>query len=539
MTDRVATARERAAIALANAEAAEARARRDVANHKRRTLAAYRAADRGRLSRDFTGPKLSADQAILDDLPTLYGRARQMTRDDSYGASIVRAFQRNVIGRGMTPVPSKRFPDGRLDERYNDTVARLWRSWSTDPDLVDVEGKRSWSQIERWGVGELVVVGDAFLQVIVEPATDEFVPSIRVLCIEAEQLTDHAIQQNKDNGNAIVGGVEVDARGRPVAYWIDPSAYDRLPHKWRRRATRDGKDGEPVRVDAADMLHLVDPERAHQTRGVGRIVPALPRLWNLHRYNEAMLVKARAEACLGMVIKSDGAAQGLADIDGQTGDDAVDDELAMMPLSVVRLAPNEDVTPFTPTTPNGAYDGFVVTNLRAAAAGCGISYEQIARDFTSGSYSSQRQAILEDKREWRILQDLIVAQWERPFYRRFLSAAVAHQKLKATGYSRPATRRDYWSVEFAPDGHDWIDPEKEAKAAALMIEQGLETKTRILADRGVDFRELTAQRAAEMELEADLIGEEEPEPEEPEVEAEPAEEPAEDDEQTEEAATDD
>jgi capsid protein len=44
--------------------------------------------------------------------------------------------------------------------------------------------------------------------------------------------------------------------------------------------------------------------------------------------------------------------------------------------------------------------------LRGVAAGAGISYGQITRDFTQGTYSGQRQEMLEDRKEFEPLQEM-------------------------------------------------------------------------------------------------------------------------------------
>ena len=56
-------------------------------------------------------------------------------------------------------------------------------------------------------------------------------------------------------------------------------------------------------------------------------------------------------------------------------------------------------------SPGANYDPFMRMNLRTAGAGVGLSYDVIARDYDQGSYSSKRQAALEDRREYGWIQD--------------------------------------------------------------------------------------------------------------------------------------
>jgi capsid protein len=58
----------------------------------------------------------------------------------------------------------------------------------------------------------------------------------------------------------------------------------------------------------------------------------------------------------------------------------------------------------------------------------------------------------------------------------------------------------YMSVRHRPRGWQWIDPEKEAKAAVLSIQNGLGTRTGFLAEKGEDIEDVFAELAREQAL---------------------------------------
>ena len=69
---------------------------------------------------------------------------------------------------------------------------------------------------------------------------------------------------------SVVAGVESDADGMPVAYHIadrSPGALRPGPQSWTRFPAWDEESGERL------ILHLVDPERLGQTRGVPYLAP--------------------------------------------------------------------------------------------------------------------------------------------------------------------------------------------------------------------------------------------------------------------------
>lgn len=89
----------------------------------------------------------------------------------------------------------------------------------------------------------------------------------------------------------------------------------------------------------------------------------------------------------------------------------------------------------------------------------------------------------------------------------------------------------YMAVRHRPRGWQWIDPEKEAKAAVLSIQNGLGTRTGFLAEKGEDIEDVFAELSREQELAKEYgltISGEVPAPDEPEDDEIPDEEKADD-----------
>lgn len=479
--------------------------RRQVLATQTTTLSTYRAAARDRTNRDWRASGTSADSAIIPDRATLDARSRQMSRDDAYAASTKRSFVRNVVGRGVMPAASATTPDGTILESWNKAADDRFWNWSHDPRRCDIERRRSFAAIQRWAIRELIEVGEAFVIRSIVPEPRRFGDlGLRLVLqlIEAEQIDRYKVEHRdpvtKDT-REVRGGVEVDIHGAPVAYWV----YHRHPHDTLGFSTPAPLSMESYRIPAERMCHIFDPERARQTRGVSRLSPSMERLRNLQTYDFAQLLAAKAEACIGLIIKSEradqdliGMAQPASDGGPNRTDEDGNDELAMQPFMTARLAPGEDVTGFTPQRPGNMYEPFVSAQIKAAAAGAGISYEQVARDFTKGSYSSQRQSMLEDRREFEPIQDdQLIAQLCRPVWEDWLDLQVLNGDLVAPGYTLDLDRWRY--CEWRANGWPWIDPKNEADAATAALKDGLTTRRTILAEKGEDWREVMRQQAEE------------------------------------------
>ena len=461
-------------------------------------LATYDAAKRDRGTRDWKTHHGSADDATLPDLAIMTDRARQMVRDNAYARSIVLSFGRNVVGTGITPQASARFHNGRPRAGFNEAMTEAWHRWANDPALCDVEGHQTFSQFQRQAVEAMVETGEAFVLWSQADNGEDEIP-IRVQMIEGEQLD---LVKTKHDGRDVVAGVEIDATGRPVAYHIHPLGVSR----WgggRTYAT------ESQRIPADRVQHLYVKTRAGQTRGVTWFAPVLNRLRDLAEYDRAMLWAARMEACIGLLVTRDptgmGGQLGLSGPPGQQQNDMDGNRnINLQPGMVGELNPGESVTPFMPSRPGGTYDPYVQAQLRAVAAGVDLSYAQVARDFSDGNFSSQRQAKLEDERGWEALQLYVTDAMCRPIWREAVRAAILGRILPTTvapAVPDPAL----YEAEWMPQGWDWVDPVKEVNALAKAIDYRFVTREDIANSRGKSIRRIFAKLGEERAM-ADEAG---------------------------------
>ena len=506
LSERVQDKQQRVALAKAELELKQLRAQKKAADIRMAALSTYQAASKQRTFRDWRAPDVSADAAIVNDSQTLIARARQMMRDDPYAQSIGRSFVRNVVGKGIHPTATACDLDGKPLEVFNKRANAEWYDWSRKKKLVDRERRRNIVKIQQWIVRELVAVGEALVIMSYEERARGC--GLVLQCVEAEQLDPYLF--SGEDGRDVRGGVEVDEYGAPVAYHI----LTRHPNdlmgagvdRWHRPDIRtpdspDLRDStekarevfglQSIRVPAERVLHIYDPERVRQTRGVSRLAAALVKLRDLGEFDYATLLKARAESCLGLVITTNGSTGGIG-LEDPTNPDGKDadgnDELAAQPLMVARLQKGEEVSTFTPATPGNTYEPFLKAQLRAIAAATGVSYEQVARDFTGGTYSSQRQGMLEDRREFEPLQELVINEFCIPVWEEFIHLRWLEGKLPAMGLAKNPELYQY--ATWRGQGWPWVDPEKEAKGVKLLMELGLTAPQIEALTRGHDFGEL-------------------------------------------------
>ena len=476
--------------------------------HAKAALSTYAAADKGRRNRDWRASNGSADLAIIPDAPTLQGRIRQMVRDNWVASSVVRAYVRNIVGRGIEVAPHAKDLDGSPLNALNRVAQAEYHRWSRSKDS-DVERKQTFSQKQRLAVGERATVGEHCIvwsyQAPLTPngRLDKTKPvGFKLQSFEPEQFD---LRLFSYEGREVRGGVEVDEGGAAVAYHL----YLRNPTDYLYRFGLYSK-----RIDRERTYHYFKQERVLQTRGVSPIAPVLQDIRDLSSNKDAVMMRTRMEACIGAVIKRPAiASTGFAPLLPTASGDSTITSSGMRltdftPGMVPELLPGEDIQFNTPQSPGNGYEPFTTIGVRGIGAGSGMSFGQVMRQ-SDGNYSSARQDMLEDRKEWEPEQELLVDDLIRPIYEKWFNFAAMEGRFDGVeGFSMGEYLADptrFTSADFIPPAQTWIDPEKEANGFAVMLKNRLITREEIVAARGGRFYQ-TIQKLAAEKAETDELG---------------------------------
>ncbi len=466
---------------------------RKVIKTRAKMLSTYAAAEKGRLTHDWRAPKKSADQEIIADSEVLNARARQMRRDKWDASSAVMSYCRNTVGTGITARSNARDPEtGEPFDDFNKKIDRLWKQWSERKGLCDIEQSKTFIEMQRLAVAEYVVVGESFAIRSFLPRADRV--GLVIQMAEPEQL-DMVRTKNLDTGNEIRGGIEINSYGAALTYWFYSGSN-----------SNNGYSQKSIPIPAERVDHFFRQNRVRQTRGVTLFSPTMMKMRHLGMYDEYQLIAARLEACIGGVIERDSYAGdlgiGLPKELTDTGEDAYgSDEIVMEPGMMPRLRPGEKVSFNTPTKPGPTYQPFVRAQIGQSAAGIGLDYAQLARDYSEGNFSSQRQALLDVWKETDALQLLLITDFCVPIREAFKRFAIMQGLIEAPGFfDSPEMEQAYLEDEWRGPKKPWIDPLKEVTAAAKAIDYTLETHASLLNERGQDVRDVFRQKAEDKKL---------------------------------------
>lgn len=451
----------------------------------------YEGALISRLTSDWVTSGSSADAEIWSSLRTLRNRARQLVRDNDYAAMALRTIQNNVVGQGIPFQAQVKMQRGnRLDETINGQVEALWKRW-TNARYCHTAGKLCFSEIERVVIRSIAESGEVFVRLVKQPFGGSPVP-MALEVLEADWIDDRMTGRTAENGNEIRMGVEVDQWSRPVAYWFLP----KHPGDYLVNGSQQANFGSPVRVPAEEVLHLYVTQRPGQTRGVSWFASCLKRMHHLAGFEEAEVVRARASSALmGFITSPEGELQGDEVMDNQ--------RVQSFEPGVFRyLQPGESVTVPNLNAPDGEFEPFMRAMLRGMAAGLGISYASLSQDYSQSNYSSSRLSLLDERDQWRVLQNWLIENFHQRVLEEWLDLAVLSGALNLPLYETDPDR--YRNVRWMPRGWSWVDPQKEITALREAEMAGYMTKAQIIAEGGNDVEEVFQQRRRELDLAEEL-----------------------------------
>lgn len=465
--------------------------------------------------RNFNPQAGSADSDSIGDLETLRARSRDLARNAPIARGARNTTRTNVVGAGLRMSSHlQRELLGLSDEQaeaIEDDLEVLFDLWASSK-MASADRKLNFYEQQGVAFTSAWDSGDCFSLRRYKEST-----SFLALCvqlIEADRVCTPNDYVERLDEPQIRDGIEINDDGEEVAYYLlnqhpgeNASLVSYRPEDWVRIPAR-GKAPTPL------MLHLMKADRIGQTRGIPALAPVIDSLKQLDRYSEAELMAAVVSAFFTVFIKTpDGGGDGsevtgFSGGSGPMGGDGVSvpgGEMKLGSGTIMGLAPGEDVTIANPNRPNPNFDAFFLAVIRQIGIALGIPYEVLIMHFSS-SYTASKAAIetawqyFEDDRTW------LARNFCQPIYEWFLYEIVSRGIRDLPGFLDDPIRRAAWC------GSKWLgrapivlDAEKDARAAQLWIDLGVETVETVTTKRnGGDWWRNQEQRGRECAIREEL-----------------------------------
>lgn len=438
-------------------------------------LRSYEAAMPGRTRSQMRRSVGDGDNAAAPSLLTLREQARHLDENHDLARGALNVLVQNVIGKGIRISPQIKDISGDPVDDLNRRLMSLFRQWTEHPDVT---GNYGWGQAQRLLARTLYRDGEALCKLISGDITSLNHRTNVPFSIELAE-PDILDESYDDPARRIIQGVEKNGWGRSVAYHI----HKTHPGSYRGYMVA---AADLVRIPADNMLHLTCVDRIGQTRGVSKFAAVLTRLQDIKEYEESERVAARVAAAYCGYIKRHEDISGDDSVRKQSGCR----ELHMVPGIIMDdLRPGEDIGMISPNRPNSGLEAFRDGQMRAAASGVGVSYSSLSKNY-NGTYSAQRQELVEQYGHYEMLREEFVSVCLAPIWRRFVDVArlvIGHRMFIGID---PLT---LYHADFIGPARPWIDPKKEIEADILRISSGISSRHQIIQERGGNPEDLRAQ----------------------------------------------
>jgi lambda family phage portal protein len=443
------------------------------------TVAVKRAAARAALAMHYDGASrshrtsfrpiggTSANTEIAMSLPRLRDVCRDFGRNNPIATNIHRAIPSNVVGAGIIPSVKAK------NKGQKATVQSLIED-HLDTPAIDFDGRHNLYGLQNLAMRSVVESGEVLIVRYVPPSRLRLPVPLQVRVLEADYL-DFTRHGKMPNGNVCFQGIEFDADGRRVAYWL----YDEHPGgglTWQMPVSK--------RVDASDVKHIFRVDRPGQQRGVPWGAAAIMTMWDLANYREAELMRQKIAACFAVFFTgpdSGGLAAGAAKTNAGT-------PIARLEPGMIQALPTgSEVTTATPPMMQGFRDFNTIYDRQVCLA-YGVPYEVGTGDNSQVSFISGRLG--------RITFNIDIDQWRWHMLIPHMCCGIGDWFMQAAVIARgPMSSRP--KLTWTPPRREMVSPKDEIGPMRDAVRAGFIPRSEQVRSLGFDPEQVEQEFAEE------------------------------------------
>ncbi len=485
---------------------------------------AFEGADRTSRELASWAPRISsADQLISKDKPMLDGRAQDLLRNNGPTIGASTTYKDAVVGAHYRLNANPAYRYLKLDdvwaEEFQQEVEEAFNLYAeSDAKWIDVERKNTLTGLVRLAVGCFFAGGEVVAPMAWLGGRRPFRTAMQL--IDASRVSN---PNDRADDRFLRRGVALDARGAVQGLHIRRALQN--------DAARVGEsftwDYWPIwmKWGRLNCLHIMEPTRPEQSRGVAELAAALKETRMGKRFHEVALANAIVQASFAAAIESELPPEMAFEMVGGNSGSGGRANASVAYLEAVqayaRGGKNMDIDgakiphlfpgsklKLTPAgAPGGIGETLEESLNRYISATIGMSYEEYTHDYSKTNYSSLRAATNKTSRNVKARKRIVADATANAAYQCWLEEAITEGHLETT---RSLTRKDKdWFYrgmnKEAVCRASWIgatrgqvDELKETQAAIMRIASGLSTYEIETAALGYDFRDIYNQHKREM-----------------------------------------
>lgn len=459
-------------------------------------------------SDQYNSESRSAKGDIEENRKTLRERSRDLAMNAPIAAAAVNSVRSNCIGSGLVPRPMVDSEylglDRKAGEKIKIQIKNEFALWA-ESSLCDVADQNNFYELQQIAFLDWLKNGEAFVLLEYDEELPYMPYQLRMRLVEADRVCTknsygeyEGLDKKLENGNTVMNGIEIDRKGKVVAYHISsyhPGETESGRMEWNRVERRGKKTGN------LNVLHIFNAERSEQYRGVPFLAPVIETVKQLSRYTEAEIMAAVVNAMLAIFVTTETGddIEKFGGIDGESSDDNKDrEQIRLGSGTVTFLKKGEDVKPVESTHPNGSFDAFLTAMATLIGAALEIAPEILLKKFGK-NFSASKGALNESWRAFMMRRKWFINDFCQAVYEIWFAEAVSKGRIDAPGFfMSPMIRKAYTRTSWNGPAQGWLNPVQEVTASVKRIESGLSTHADECATaNGSDFDDNVRTLASE------------------------------------------
>ena len=459
--------------------------------------------------RAWNPPGESVDAALLPNFTRGNARADDLVRNNGYAANAIQLHQDHIVGSffRLSHRPSWRYLGiGEEEARaFSREVEAAWKEFAEDDCCcIDVERKRTFTMMIREGVAMHAFNGELFVQ-----ATWDTSPS-RLFRTQFRMVSPKRISNPNNTGDSrnCRAGVQINDSGAALGYYVSEDGYPGwMPQKWTW-IPRELPGGR------ASFIHVFEPVEDGQTRGANVFYSVMEQMKMLDTLQNTQLQSAIVKAMYAATIESELDTQSAMDfilgansqeqrerLTGWIGEIAAYYAAAPVRLGgakVPHLMPGDSLNLQTAQDTDNGYSVFEQSLLRYIAAGLGVSYEQLSRNYAQMSYSTARASANESWAYFMGRRKFVASRQASQMFLCWLEEAIVRRVVTLPSKARfsfQEARSAWGNCDWIGSGRMAIDGLKEVQEAVMLIEAGLSTYEKECQNAAMTIRKFLPSRS--------------------------------------------
>lgn len=410
---------------------------------------------------------------------------RAVDRDDQVVSQGITRAVDNIIQQGFQVDPQTE------DDDVNKILRDSWKSYAEDRFACHYNQKFTFHQLEKLVLRHIFTDGDHVVLPTVAGSIDT--------------QEGHRLRTPRNTKLNVVHGVHLNDEGTPQQYWITRTNVNPLMGVTKvddiKKYPARNPDG------TAATLHLFNPKRVSQNRGVSVLCPILPTVRAHDDIQFAVLVKQEVQACIGILEEmpeiQEGPPQNAKVIGtGEVRDDVPGAATRLLehlhPGMHIQSAPGAKLSGFNPQIPGEAFIAHSHLILTFIAVNLGLPLCVLLMDASDSNFSGYRSAIAQARIGFREWQNWYIGVFHRPIYE-WKVRQWANEKSSRGLALRNAMLRgvNLLAHVWHPPDWDYIQPKTDQEADILEVGGMLTSQRRILARRGLSHRTIVDEIGAD------------------------------------------